>query len=978
MVGTFGTKVHTILGRARLILAVALGVGIVSTCDVHGITAPGTLVTIIVTPNTTLTTGSAQQMVAVGYDADGRVVSIRPTWSVVAGGGTINATGMFSAGNVTGVFANTVVASLGSISGQASITVIPGPLASITVVPSPVTLAVGRTQQFIAEGKDATGNIVQFTPSWSVVAGGGTISASGMFTAAGAAGTFTNTVEASNQGITAFATVIVTVGSPVAITVTPNPDTVIVGGKQQFVATGKDAGGNTVPLVPTWSVTAGGGAIDGSGNFTAGPAPGTFSNTINATSGTLSATATVVVTAGPLAAIKVTPNPATIPINGAQQFTAVGSDIAGNPVAIAPTWSVVANGGTINGTGLFTAGSVAGTFTNTIKATSGSLSGTATVVVAVNPLASITVSPNPSNLGIGGTQQFTAIGKDASGNVVAITPTWAVVASGGTISGAGLFTAGTVPGTYTNTVQATSGAISGAATVNVAAGVATQLAINAGNTQTAIAGTAVTIAPSVLVRDINNNPVSGVSVTFAVASGGGSATGVSATTNASGIATVGSWTLGPAVGANTLTATSAGLIGSPLTFTATAIAGAATQVAINAGNSQTATAGTAVATAPSVLVRDINNNPVSGVSVTFAVASGGGSVSAATPVTNSSGIATIGSWTLGATVGANTLTATSAGLAGSPLTFTATAIAGAATQIAINAGDNQSAITGTAVATAPSVLITDVHNNPVSGVSVTFAVASGGGSVSAATPVTNSSGIATIGSWTLGTTPGSNTLTATALGLTGSPLTFTATATVNLGTAAAFAVLGAGASSCVGTTNIAGNVGVYPAGTMSGFPTPCVISAPGDGTVHLNDATALQAQADVTAANTSLTGMPCTSTLTGTDLGTVGTLAPGVYCFASTAQLTGTLTLSGPANGLWVFKIGSTLTTAAGATITGTAPAANIFFVVGSDAPIGATNSLRGNIIAAASITLGTSTSLTGRALAKAAITMDTNNIVLP
>src|SRR5450759_2190945 len=57
-----------------------------------------------------------------------------------------------------------------------------------------------------------------------------------------------------------------------------------------------------------------------------------------------------------------------------------------------------------------------------------------------------------------------------------------------------------------------------------------------------------------------------------------------------------------------------------LLMSRTSTLGAATQLAINAGNSQTATAGTAVATAPSVLVRDINNNPVSGVSVTFAVA----------------------------------------------------------------------------------------------------------------------------------------------------------------------------------------------------------------------------------------------------------------------------------------------------------------------------------------------------------------------
>ena len=92
-----------------------------------------------------------------------------------------------------------------------------------------------------------------------------------------------------------------------------------------------------------------------------------------------------------------------------------------------------------------------------------------------------------------------------------------------------------------------------------------------------------------------------------------------------GIDTSGCWTLGTTAGTNTLTATSSGLTGSPLTFTATGTAGAATQIAINGGNNQTATIGTSVATAPSVIVRDALTNPVSGVSVTFAVETGGGS-----------------------------------------------------------------------------------------------------------------------------------------------------------------------------------------------------------------------------------------------------------------------------------------------------------------------------------------------------------------
>jgi len=166
--------------------------------------------------------------------------------------------------------------------------------------------------------------------------------------------------------------------------------------------------------------------------------------------------------------------------------------------------------------------------------------------------------------------------------------------------------------------------------------------------------------------------------------------------------------------------------------------------------------------------------------VTFAVASAAARSPAPRPH-QCSGIATVGSWTLGATAGSNTLTATSGTLTGSPVTFTATGTAGTATTIALKLGDGQSATVGTDVAILPSVLVTD-GTNPVSGVSVTFAVASGGGSVTGASATTNASGIATVGSWTLGATPARNTLTATSGTLTGSPVTFTATGTAGTAT----------------------------------------------------------------------------------------------------------------------------------------------------------------------------------------------------
>src|SRR5205085_1667216 len=166
--------------------------------------------------------------------------------------------------------------------------------------------------------------------------------------------------------------------------------------------------------------------------------------------------------------------------------------------------------------------------------------------------------------------------------------------------------------------------------------------------------------------------VAQVAVTFAVAPGNGTITGASQTTNASGVATVGGWTLSATAGPNTLTATSGSLSGSPVTFTATETAGAAATIAANSATSQSATAGTAVSGPPSVIPTGRSCDLVAQVAVTFAVAPGNGTITGASQTTNASGVATVGSWTLNATAGPNTLTATSGSLSGSPVTFTAT------------------------------------------------------------------------------------------------------------------------------------------------------------------------------------------------------------------------------------------------------------------------------------------------------------------
>lgn len=400
------------LRYARLVIGAALTTMVSVACK-GDFTWPGPLAKITVTAaNSTLALNATQQFVAVGTDLNGNIVPITPTWSVVATGGAISSSGLFTAGTVAGTFTNTVKATSGGVSGTATVTVLAGPLATITVTPANLaSLVINTTQQYTAVGTDASGNVVAITPTWSVVASGGAISSAGLFTAGTLAGTFANTVKATSGSLSGTATVTVIAGSLATLTVSPSPTSLVISATQQYTAVGKDVGGNVVAVTPTWSVVASGGSISAAGLFTAGTLAGTFTNTVKATSGSISGTATVTVTVGGLATIAVTPNPVNLPANIPQQFTAVGKDAGGNVVVITPTWSVVASGGAINsGTGVFTAGAVAGTFTNTVKATSGSVSGTATVTVVVG-------STGPAPVNLGSAANYVILAKSAISNV---------------------------------------------------------------------------------------------------------------------------------------------------------------------------------------------------------------------------------------------------------------------------------------------------------------------------------------------------------------------------------------------------------------------------------------------------------------------------------------------------------------------------------------------------------------------------------
>jgi hypothetical protein len=199
---------------------------------------------------------------------------------------------------------------------------------------------------------------------------------------------------------------------------------------------------------------------------------------------------------------------------------------------------------------------------------------------------------------------------------------------------------------------------------------------------------------------------------------------------------------------------------------------------------------------------------------------------------------------------------------------------------------------------------------------------------------------------------------------------------ISLGTADSFGVLAGSTVTNTGSTVVAGNLGVSPGTAVTGFP-PGVVTPP--GTIHSADAVAAQAQTDLTAAYVAITGTPTLVDLTGTDLGGL-TLTPGVYGFTSSAQLTGTLTLDaqGNPNAVFIFKIGSTLTTATGSSVVviNGGSNCNVFWQVGSSATLGTTTSFAGNILALTSITLNTGATLSGKALARnGAVTLASNNV---
>lgn len=276
----------------------------------------------------------------------------------------------------------------------------------------------------------------------------------------------------------------------------------------------------------------------------------------------------------------------------------------------------------------------------------------------------ITIAPAVSLNAVGATQIVHASvsnqkGKAMQGAVL----TWESNSPSVTVTGLGGDSAVvTAAANGTAAVTARSGSAAGSLEVQVAQA-PTQAQPVAGDGQSGAVGAALGTALRVRVVDRLGAPIPGVTVTFTVGAGGGTLATATAVTGPDGVAT-NNWTLGPVAGTNTVTASFPGTSLAPVVFTAQAVQLVPGMLSILAGGHQAAMMGTALPIAPAVVARDMAGTPLAGVTVNFTVTSGGGRVTNTSVVTGTNGVASAGTWTLGASADGNTLRATAPALSG--------------------------------------------------------------------------------------------------------------------------------------------------------------------------------------------------------------------------------------------------------------------------------------------------------------------------
>jgi uncharacterized protein YjdB len=505
------------------------------------------------------------------------------------------------------------------------------------VIVSPETLVVAsnQTAEFVAVALTLAGDTATSGITWTASAGsvtdmttGGQVHR-GQYRAPSSPGQYKVKARANSGSAADSATVTVTTVAVSSVTVSPATAAIWIGGAQQFTATAMDSAGNPLTgRLITWSSTNPAVATVSIGGLARGVSAG--SATISATSEGQTATATVTVSPVPVAAVTISPSSATIIIGSSAQLTAITQDSAGNPLAgRVVTWTSSNTAvATVSGSGLVSA---VGIGSATVTATSESKSSTAAITVTNVPVASVTVSPTSSSIAVGGTQQLSAVTKDAAGNTLTgRVVTWASSNTAvATVNGSGLVT-GRAAGTAT--ITATSEGKSGTAAITVTVVPVASVTVSPASATIAVGGTQ---QLSAVTKDSAGNTLTGRVVTW------GSSNTAVATVSAAGLVR------GVAAGSVTITATSEGKSG---TAAITAIVVPVASVTVSPATASIAVGGTRQLTAAP---KDSAGNTLTGRVVTWA------SDNTAVATVDANGLVS------GVAAGSANITATSEGKSGS-------------------------------------------------------------------------------------------------------------------------------------------------------------------------------------------------------------------------------------------------------------------------------------------------------------------------
>jgi hypothetical protein len=403
------------------------------------------VVTLTVEPKVgTVRPGEVIQFKATPKNVMGGNVAAQVDWS--ASGGSIDGEGRFVADQL-GQFQ--VVATLRgntTITDSARVSVFLHASDVITLDVTPVIeeISVGEGVQLEAVAQLADGRVVRQPPlAWTVPAG--EVDGDGYFTAPDAAGTYTVNARAAS-GVSAKADVNVKAGKRAVqhITITPSTATVPVGQARQFVAEGSYDDGTVKPVSVVWSSN--GGTINADGYFKAGGTPGTFFVAARYKQGNQVDTATVTVTPAEIVDLEIEPDGSSLATGAHQQFSATARLSDGTLREVGAAWQ--ATGGVINSAGLYTAGSIAGTFRVVAVVAGSSFADTVPVTITAPAvtLTSVILTPSNVSMAVGTGRQFQVSGTWSDGSTQVPAVTWS--ATGGTITSGGYYQAGNGTGTY--------------------------------------------------------------------------------------------------------------------------------------------------------------------------------------------------------------------------------------------------------------------------------------------------------------------------------------------------------------------------------------------------------------------------------------------------------------------------------------------------------------------------------------------------